>query len=240
MLSLFQQNLYRERYAAMRPGWRPATELYADLVRARLDEGKLALDLGCGRGGLVEQLGQEAAAKVVGVDPDWASLAEHRLPHLPRAAGVSLALPFAADSFDLVFCSWLLEHLADPAADLAEIGRVLRPGGSFFFVTPNRKHPLALLNRLLGGAAALQGRLVERFYGRAADDAFPTYYRANTVAKISRLGKAVGLTPAAFEIVVDPTYLVFRPWLFRPLVWVEERLPAGWGVHLIGEMVVEQ
>lgn len=239
MLSLSQQNALRERYRALRPGWRPATELFAGRVRARLAEAGRALDLGCGRGGLVEQLREAEARRVVGIDPDWSSLAGHRLAWLPRVAGFSAPLPFADGSFDVVFSSWLLEHLAEPATDLAEIARVLRPAGSFIFVTPNKKHPLALVNRVLGGVGALQGRLVERAYGRAAEDAFQTHYRANTVEVVQQLSRAAGFGPPEFEVVADPTYLVFHPALFRPVVAAEELLPKGWGVHLVGELRVK-
>jgi ubiquinone/menaquinone biosynthesis C-methylase UbiE len=45
-------------------------------------------------------------------------------------AGDLLYLPFADDTFDCVTCGWVIEHLPDPTPGLAELGRVLRPGGS--------------------------------------------------------------------------------------------------------------
>jgi ubiquinone/menaquinone biosynthesis C-methylase UbiE len=47
----------------------------------------------------------------------------------------------------VVFASWLLEHLARPFLTFNEIGRVLKPGGVFVFITSNGHHPLALLRR---------------------------------------------------------------------------------------------
>jgi ubiquinone/menaquinone biosynthesis C-methylase UbiE len=43
-------------------------------------------------------------------------------------------LPFADDSFDCVTCGWVIEHLSDPRPGLAEMGRVLRPGGSLLLL----------------------------------------------------------------------------------------------------------
>ena len=235
MLSLDKQNSLREQYRAQNPGWRPATELYADLVRSYVKSGHgRVLDLGCGRGGLVEQLGHPLA-QIVGLDPDWPSLAEHRLaPRLPRTAGLSAALPFRDNSFDLIFASWLLEHLETPAVDVAEIGRVLRPGGAFVFITPNGLHPLSWLNHQLGRFTAVQGRLVERLYGRAEADAFPTRYRANTRAQLTRLAEGAGLQVAQLQAIGDPTYLAFVPGVWPLLTAVEKRLPPERRVHLVG------
>ena len=236
MLSLERQNALRERFRVMRPGWRPATEVYADLVRTHLPAGDRALDLGCGRGGLVEQL-EFPLRRMAGIDPDYPSLAAHRLPDLPRAAGRSEALPFASASFGLVFCSWLLEHLARPEKDLAEIGRVLRPGGHFIFITPNGRHPLALLNQALGSLSSIQSWLVTRLYDRAGDDTFPTRYRANTVSRLHRLGKITGLHLSSWQTIPDPSYLAFNEPLFQLMARLDPGLPPGMRLHLVGQFV---
>lgn len=44
-------------------------------------------------------------------------------------------LPFADGSFDCVTCGWVIEHLSDPRPGLAEMGRVLRPGGRLLLLT---------------------------------------------------------------------------------------------------------
>lgn len=232
MLSLDQQNELRERYRQTHPGWRPATEVFAELVRQQLRPSARLLDIGCGRGGLVEQL-DHPPGQMMGIDPDWLSLREHRLA-LPRAVALSGSLPFADLSFDVVFASWLLEHLVDPAHTFAAIGRVLKPGGAFVFITPNGRHPLALLNRGLGRLGQLQGYLVARFYGRAADDTFPTYYRANSEARLLELCQANGLILQTLYAIPDPTYLAFTPTLFRLACQFEAALPQARQLHLVG------
>jgi SAM-dependent methyltransferase len=232
MLSLDHQNQLREQYRQEHVGWQPATELYAGLVRAHLPPAGRLLDVGCGRGGLVEQLAHPLR-QMMGIDPDWLSLHEHRL-NLPRAAAFSDDIPFAAGSFDVVFASWLLEHLERPSLTFNEIGRVLKPGGVFVFITPNGKHPLALLNRGLGRFARLQGRIVERFYGRASADTFPTYYRANETAVLHTLCQSAGLNLIELHTIPDPTYLAFTPVLFRLMSWFETKLPPQRRLHLVG------
>ncbi len=216
----------------MNPGWRPATEVYADLVREYTRPYSLLLDLGCGRGGLVEQLAHPLR-QMFGVDPDWASLREHRLD-LPRVVALSDALPLADGRFDVVFASWLLEHLERPSFTLAEVARVLKPGGVFIFITPNRLHPLSALNRALGRFHRLQGALVAQIYGRAGADAFPTFYRANSAASIRQLGEAQGLHLRVCHAIPDPTYLAFNPALFRLMICLEKRLAPERQLHLVG------
>lgn len=231
MLSLDRQNALREEYRQINPDWRPATEVYADLVRAHLKPDSTVLDLGCGRGGLVEQL-DHSLTQIAGVDPDEQSLCEHRLA-LPRAVAMSDALPFAANSFDVVFASWLLEHLERPLSTFTQISRVLKPGGVFIFITPNTRHPLSVLNRGLGRFSQLQGRLVERFYGRAETDAFPTYYRANSKTAVHKLCRKSNLQINEFQVIPDPTYLAFNHAFFKFMIWFEGRLPTERQLHMV-------
>jgi SAM-dependent methyltransferase len=231
MLSLERQNQLRDEYRHLNPGWRPATEVYANLVRAHLRADARVLDLGCGRGGLVEQLGHPLA-QMAGVDPDEHSLREHRLP-LPRAVALSDALSFAAHTFDVVFASWLLEHLERPLTTFTQISRVLKPGGVFVFITPNTRHPLSALNRGLGRFAQLQGRLVERFYGRAEADAFPTFYRANSETAVRDLCRQSNLEIKELQLIPDPTYLAFTQAFFKFMIWFDDHLADDRQLHIV-------
>ena len=235
MLSLDRQNEWRERYRAAHPGWRPATELYAALVRQQLTPKARVLDIGCGRGGLVEQL-NHPLEHIVGIDPDWLSLHEHRLG-LAGAVAFSDDLPFAPNTFDVAFASWVLEHLARPFHTFQSIARVLKPGGVFVFITPNGRHPLALLNKMMGRLGKVQGRLVAGLYGRSADDTFATHYRANILHDLENLATQSGLQLTALHTIPDPTYLAFNRPLFNLMSHFEDLLPAGRKIHLVGILV---
>lgn len=235
MLSLDKQNEWRERYRAAHPGWQPATELYADLVRQQLTPDAHVLDIGCGRGGLVEQL-NHPLDQVVGIDPDWLSLHEHRLK-LSSAVAFSDDLPFAPNTFDVAFASWVLEHLARPFRTFQAIARVLKPGGVFVFITPNGRHPLALLNKTLGRLGRLQGQLVAGLYGRSAEDTFTTHYRANNPNDLEQLAAQAGLRLTTLHTIPDPTYLAFNRPLFRLMTRFEDVLPTERKIHLVGILV---
>jgi len=90
------------------------------------------LDLGCGAGHSFSEL---APRESIGVDLDAAALAGQ-----PRETVVAdmRALPFADDSFASVLAVQSIEHVADPERVVAEALRVLAPGGTAVWVTPNR------------------------------------------------------------------------------------------------------
>src|SRR6202049_732814 len=171
-LPLDAQNAYRARYRAMRPGWRSSGEQLEALVRSHLSPESQVLDLGCGRGGVVELFWREVHL-AAGLDPDVPSLAEHRAPGMPVIRGRGENLPFAGESFDLVVCLWVLEHLESPEVTFREVRRVLRPSGHFVFLTPNLRNPLLLMNRLAKALPQMQRRIVPRLYGRIEADTFP-------------------------------------------------------------------
>jgi 2-polyprenyl-6-hydroxyphenyl methylase/3-demethylubiquinone-9 3-methyltransferase len=117
---------------------------------ARIDwSGKAVLDLGCAGGFMAEAL-DDRGAQVTGIDPAADAIATARA-HAAETGrsirydtGVGEALPYPDASFDAVVCVDVLEHVADLSRVLAEVTRVLKPGGLFLFDTINR-NPVARL-----------------------------------------------------------------------------------------------
>ena len=110
---------------------------------------KQVLDLGCAGGFMAEALADRGAI-VTGIDPAEDSIAAARA-HAEESGrkiaydvGVGEALPYDETAFDAVVCVDVLEHVQDLPQVLAEIARVLRPGGLVLFDTINR-NPLARL-----------------------------------------------------------------------------------------------
>lgn len=113
--------------------------------RAELASVGRALDVGAGQGHWTRTVARllTNGASIVGVErePRWVELAQAA----PRLEGVDVTfqqgsaetLPFANASFDLVTCQTLLIHVADPRAVVAEMARVLRPGGRLLLAEPN-------------------------------------------------------------------------------------------------------
>jgi ubiquinone/menaquinone biosynthesis C-methylase UbiE len=88
------------------------------------------LDLGSGTGRNLELL--PSGVPAVAVEPFWAPLARarRRAPAVPLVLARAEALPFRDGAFDCVLGGLVLCSVDDPAAALAEIRRVLRPGGA--------------------------------------------------------------------------------------------------------------
>jgi SAM-dependent methyltransferase len=95
-------------------------------------DGARVMDLGAGEGGSVDQFREVApGARWVGVD--ISDSVESRARTRDDAEFVifdGVHLPFEDASFDLVYCKQVLEHVAHPAPLMAEVARVLRPGGA--------------------------------------------------------------------------------------------------------------
>ena len=101
------------------------------LVRALITPDKQFLDAGCGTGHLARSLLSEGMppATMTLLDPSHAMLAQCADLPVPRITGRLEALPFTDATFDIVTCVWALETTSDPNFALAELCRVVRPGG---------------------------------------------------------------------------------------------------------------
>ena len=110
------------------------------LAAAELDGAGRVLDLGCGDG-QISRLLAGRGARVVGIDPTWNQIrvAHERGGGATYARSGAAALPFADGSFDAVVACLVFEHIDDVDAAIAEVARVLRPGGQFSFFL---NHPL--------------------------------------------------------------------------------------------------
>jgi SAM-dependent methyltransferase len=103
--------------------------------------GSDVLDAGCGRGYGSRILAGAGAARVVGVDIDPDAIDRARSAVRDQTewlVGDITVLPFAADSFDVVVCFEVIEHLEQQTDALRELHRVLRPEGHLVISSPNR------------------------------------------------------------------------------------------------------
>lgn len=128
----------------------PRGHFILDTLRRYAPELRIAgarvLDVGCGDAGVLIAFA-EAGAACSGIEPDARSLergaarAEEHGVRVELRQSFAEEIPFADGAFDLVLLDNVLEHVRDRDRTLAEIRRVLRPGGLLYLVTPK---PFAL------------------------------------------------------------------------------------------------
>lgn len=184
------------------------------------------LEVGCGPGELAQRIGAELGADVVAVD------ISSRMVELARSRGVEAIvgdvqdLPFENASFDCAVAAWMLYHVPDLDRGLAELARVLRPGGRLVAVT-NRLDHLKELRELIGKPRTsiddgpFHGgngqELLARHFARVEErDAggtirFPDReaVQAYVEASITLMGESAGVPPLEGPFVVRRSPVVF-------------------------------
>lgn len=165
--------------------------------------GARVLDLGCGAGHVSYQVAP-LAAEVVAYDlaPEMLALvarqaARQGLGNLRTLCGAAEALPFSAASYDLVISRYSAHHWTDPARALAEVRRVLRPGGQWVLVDVISPGP-ALLDTHLQAVEVLRD---------------PSHVRDYSAAQWLDLVTAAGLQPQ--RQAVSRLHLEFTSWVAR-------------------------
>jgi SAM-dependent methyltransferase len=197
------------------------------LVSRHLTQDDLAdrcvLEIGCGRGELVQRLVQGAIGPRRLVAADFAQSAVHfgrrrlqaALNHRVSWAVASIQeIPVADATFDTVISCETIEHVVDPARALDEIYRVLRPGGRLLLTTPNYLGPMGLYRGYL--------RARGRRYTEGGQPICHLTSLPRTIVWIRRAGLTVRVVDAIGHYLPWPGRLPLSSSLLdsiRPLRW---------------------
>lgn len=176
-------------------------DLLIDWIIESTPAGATILDIGANDGSFCPEVSRIAAhaGLYAGVDPDTKKLARH--PLLQQRFPATLeAAEIPTNSFDCVFAIYVLEHVANDVGFLQTVARVLKPGGSFYFITPNGDHYFAAISGILARIGLQEqvlrlirpGQLVGKYH-------YPAMYRLNTAAKLRRMGKSMGFDGVEFR-----------------------------------------
>jgi 2-polyprenyl-6-hydroxyphenyl methylase / 3-demethylubiquinone-9 3-methyltransferase len=169
-------------------------ELAAGLRDARV------LDVGCG-GGILSEAMARGGARVLGIDLSQAVLDVAELHALEAKVAVEYRAIAAEElaaasprSFDLVTCMEMLEHVPDPAATLAALATLVKPGGNVIVSTLNRK-PMAFAVAIVGA------EYIARMLPRGTHE----YLKFIRPSELARWGRAAGLD------LIDLTGITYNP-----------------------------
>ncbi len=149
------------------------------------------LDAGCGYGLYSLSLAQEGFNAIDAVDIDAGRIAtlERMFTEQPNLAskinlkvGSLTALPFEDNSYDMIICSEVVEHIKDDTAAVRELSRVLKPGGKLIFSVPH------------------DSTINQKTYGRFAHER-PGYTKEKLVTMFGQHG----------VVLTSTTYYEYRP-----------------------------
>ena len=201
-------------------------------VNALLAPDATVVNLGAGRGmvgddalafrqGLADLRGR--CARLVGLDVDPVVLEN---PHLDEAMviGDDGRYPFEDSSVDLVLSDWTFEHIDDPRAAVAEIGRVLRPGGWLCARTPNKWGLVGMPARAIPNRwhRSILRRVQPR---RKVVDTFPTRYRMNTRADLRALFPDREWVNCTYTAQCEPPYVADSELVMRAVRVAQKVMP---------------
>jgi SAM-dependent methyltransferase len=202
------------------------------LLDEALRPGAVVLDAGCGRTTRLRDY-RERIARLVGLDRDEAAGRENPYVDEFVLGDLEHPLPFADDSFDLVYANFVVEHLDRPEVAFAELRRVLRPGGRLVLLTSNRANPVLSAATRMPRRATLA--IKRHGAGAIERDVYPTRYLANTPERLRRALAAAGFEPVSVEYVATlHRYGARVPGLGPLLVAVERVLPADRRSTIVG------
>lgn len=207
-------------------------------VAGQLRPTDVVIDLGAGRGGWYEDDTSEPrrairalrdrCARLIGVDVDDAVLENRSTTenHVMDAGRVPLPDAVA----DLIVADFVLEHVKNPLDFVAEVDRLLKPGGLFCARTPHALNYISLGARILPKATHewVMGAVQE---DRQTEDVFEAYYRMNKLSEINTLFR--GWKNYSYIFRTEPGYYFGSCFVHNFLSHLHWLMPAVFSANLM-------
>jgi SAM-dependent methyltransferase len=198
------QETYLSTFYATDRGFVDGTTEFHNLCASVCRKGARILEIGAGPSNATSTF-LASLGELHGMDPDVSVKQNSAL----RSATVLVGdrFPLDDESFDVCVSNFVCEHVLEPAVHLAEVRRVLVPGGAYVFRTPNRFHYVAGVSALTPHwfHELVANRL--RNLESGAHDPYPTHYRMNSQGRVRQLAREAGLRVESLRAVEkEPSY----------------------------------
>jgi SAM-dependent methyltransferase len=200
------------------------TVIFYDWIRSYIKPNFIVLNVGAGLStkNKIRSLKGEVK-KVIGIDIDESILNNNDLDE-----GFVIKddkYPFDDNVFDLIWSDYVLEHIRNPLHFFKEIFRVMKPGASFFFRTPNKYHYISILGRL--SPYWIHGLFSNKMRSLPTNshEPYKTYYKINSKTDITKYMRMSNFINCEFKFIeAQPSYLVFNKYMFLIGVFYERIL----------------
>lgn len=232
----FFDEIERHRYTQYAP-WMPRVMGFDQFRGARL------LEIGCGMGTDLLQFAR-GGARCVGIDltPRSVEITRHRFALYDTKGAFTIAdgehLPFASESFDVVYSNGVLHHTPDTTGAIRELHRVLRPGGTAKVMLYHRNSLNywfeIVLRRGVAGGEFLRGRSAEEIMSRVIEF---SDHDARPLVKVYTRKQARALFADFREVVVEVEQLTHEELRFLA-PFVSEKLMGRLGQRIGWNVVI--
>jgi ubiquinone/menaquinone biosynthesis C-methylase UbiE len=166
-------------------------QVYHRMIKERLRPGMRVLEVGCGVGNIAPFPWHEhPEIELIGMDPNPEAQRNRNLRRFELLTDLG-HWPIDDGSIDLVLARYVLEHVERPEEFFGNLARVLRPNGLFIALTPNYLQPAMIVSGML--PLRVKQWVLKKAGFAEADDVFATWYRANTVPRLSRYAEQFGM-----------------------------------------------
>ena len=187
--------------------------IYERRILAKLKPDTVLMDAGCGRTAPLLAKFTGKAGRLIGVElvdfdpaavPAGVELIQGNLAQIPRLQDASV---------DLILSRSVLEHIDEIEPVYRELHRILKPGGSFFFLVPNLWDYVSLVSWIVPNR--FHAKIVSKTEGRDLHDTFPAFYKSNTRRSVAKLASRTGFKMVSCEYLGQyPSMLMFNAGFF--------------------------
>lgn len=184
------------------------------LRAADVQPGQRVLDVACGTGVLAraaaDRVGPDGSVVGVDINDGMLAVARQKAPDITWEVAPAEALPFASNTFERVVSQFGLMFFADPAQAIAEMVRVLRPGGTLAIAVWDR------LERTPGYAAV--AAILNELFGAEAAQSIEMPYSLGDTERITALFAAAGQPDITIQTITDQArFASIDAWIYTDI-----------------------